>query len=68
MNSEPEPAIVILGEDGKAEERVSLASKCLPEYDPAACWNGDSSPFRYWKIRDYAHAYRSGITTPSIVS
>ncbi|KAF4381041.1 hypothetical protein F8388_011963 [Cannabis sativa] len=66
---ESEPAIVIFDEDGKPEERVSLTLECLPQYDPAKCWNGDTNQtFRYWKIRDYAHAYRSRITTPSTVA
>ncbi|XP_024018843.1 fatty acid amide hydrolase [Morus notabilis] len=66
---ELEPAVVILDEDGKPEDRVSLALKCLPQYDPASCCNGHSNlSFCYWKIRDYAHAYRSGIATPSTVA
>ncbi|KAF2312270.1 hypothetical protein GH714_029637 [Hevea brasiliensis] len=66
---EPEPGIVLVDEDGKPEDRVESALKCLPHYDPASCWNGDSAPsFRYWKIRDYAHAYRSKIVTPSMVA
>ncbi|KAF3435859.1 hypothetical protein FNV43_RR22951 [Rhamnella rubrinervis] len=66
---EPEPGVVILNEDGKPEDRVELALKCLPLYDPASCWNGDSIPsFRYWKIRDYAYVYRSKRTTPSVVA
>lgn len=68
-NPESETGVVILDEDGKPEERVELALKCLPEYDPAKSWSADaSSPFHYWKIRDYAYAYRSKLTTPSIVS
>ncbi|PHT41706.1 Fatty acid amide hydrolase [Capsicum baccatum] len=64
---EPEPAVVSLEEDAKPEERVNLALKCLPEYDPASNWSGDSTAsFRYWKIRDYAYAYRSKFTTPSM--
>ncbi|XP_021656175.2 fatty acid amide hydrolase isoform X3 [Hevea brasiliensis] len=66
---EPEPGMVLVDEDGKPEDRVESALKCLPHYDPASCWNGDSAPsFRYWKIRDYAHAYRSKIVTPSMVA
>ncbi|XP_048231639.1 fatty acid amide hydrolase isoform X2 [Ricinus communis] len=66
---EPEPGGVVLDEDGKPEDRVEVALKCLPHYDPASFWNGDSAPsFRYWKIRDYAHAYRSKIVTPSTVA
>ncbi|XP_011030232.1 PREDICTED: fatty acid amide hydrolase [Populus euphratica] len=42
---------------------------CLPPYNSASCWNEDlASPFRYWKIRDYAHAYRSQFVTPSMVA
>ncbi|XP_009772898.1 fatty acid amide hydrolase [Nicotiana tabacum] len=66
---EPELAVVGLVEDGKPEERVELALKCLPEYDPSSNWSGDSTAsFRYWKIRDYAYAYRSKFTTPSMVA
>ncbi|XP_060667401.1 fatty acid amide hydrolase isoform X4 [Ziziphus jujuba] len=66
---EPEPGVVMLDEEGKPEERVELALKSLPQYDPASCWNGDSSSsFRYWKIRDYAYAYRSGRATPTTVA
>lgn len=69
MTSESEREVVLLDEDGKPEERVELALKTLPDYDPAKSWNADSSShFRYWKIRDYAYAYRSKLTTPSIVS
>ena len=69
MILEPEPGVVGLEEDGKPEDRVELALKCLPHYDAAACWTGDSAPFfRYWKIRDYAYAYRSGLANPSMVS
>ncbi|XP_016539353.2 fatty acid amide hydrolase isoform X4 [Capsicum annuum] len=66
---EPEHAVVSLEEDVKPEDRVELALKCLPEYDPASNWCGDSTAsFRYWKIRDYAYAYRSKFTTPSMVA
>lgn len=58
-----------MDEDQRPEERVELALKSLPDYEPAKNLSTDpSSPFRYWKIRDYAYAYRSKITTPSIVS
>ncbi|KZV38043.1 Amidase [Dorcoceras hygrometricum] len=66
---EPETQVIPLEEDGKPEERVEVALKYLPEYDLAMSWSSDSSePFRYWKIRDYAYAYRSKLTTPSIVA
>ncbi|KAJ8768980.1 hypothetical protein K2173_023975 [Erythroxylum novogranatense] len=66
---EPEPGILILDEQGKPEERVESALKCLPDYDPSSSWSeGLASSFRYWKIRDYAHAYRSKRVTPSMVA
>lgn len=69
MNTEPEPGVIGLEEDGKPEDRVEFALKCLPQYDAGLSWTGDSTPsFRYWKIRDYAYAYRSGLANPSMVS
>ncbi|XAR52992.1 N-(long-chain-acyl)ethanolamine deacylase [Bertholletia excelsa] len=68
-SQEQELCTIGLEEDGKPEDRVELALKCLPNYDAASCWMGDSmQPFRYWKIRDYAHAYRSGLANPSMVA
>lgn len=65
---EPEHGVVVLKEFGKPEDRVESALKCLPHYDPASHGNMEpASSFRYWKIRDYAHAYRSGLVTPSMV-
>jgi Asp-tRNA(Asn)/Glu-tRNA(Gln) amidotransferase A subunit family amidase len=65
---EMEPGVVVVDEHGKPEHRVETTLKCLPHYDPSSAFNGDASPFRYWKIRDYAHAYRTKLTTPSIVA
>ncbi|KAL6218390.1 hypothetical protein ACLB2K_011604 [Fragaria x ananassa] len=66
---EPDTGVVVVDEDGKPEDRVEVAFKCLPNYDPATSFNGDASlSFRYWKIRDYAYAYRSKIATPSMVA
>ncbi|XVE49415.1 hypothetical protein DITRI_Ditri01bG0080900 [Diplodiscus trichospermus] len=66
---EAEPSVVIGDEEGKPEDRVESALKCLPHYDPASCWSADSLPtFRYWKIRDYAYAYRAKLVTPSMVA
>ncbi|KAM1242636.1 hypothetical protein ACFX2G_034971 [Malus domestica] len=66
---ELEAGVVVLDEDGKPEDRVEVALKCLPQYDPASCWNGNSiQSFRYWRIRDYAYAYRSKLATPSLVA
>ncbi|GAV65098.1 Amidase domain-containing protein [Cephalotus follicularis] len=66
---EPETGVVVIDEDGKPEDRVEMALKFIPRHDPGSDRNGDGAPsFRYWKIRDYAHAYRSGLTTPSTVA
>lgn len=67
INSEMEPGVVVLDEDGRPADRVESALRCLPRYDPAESWENSSSPFRYWKIRDYAHAYWSRKVTPSMV-
>ncbi|KAK8659719.1 hypothetical protein V6N13_029913 [Hibiscus sabdariffa] len=66
---EAEPSVVIVDEEGDPTDRVKSALKCLPHYDPASCWSGDSLPsFRYWKIRDYAYAYGSKLVAPSMVA
>ncbi|KDP35945.1 hypothetical protein JCGZ_09917 [Jatropha curcas] len=66
---EPETGVIVVDDDGRPEDRIETALKCLPHYDPASYWNGDSAPsFRYWKIRDYAHAYRHKLVTPSMVA
>ncbi|XP_038708901.1 fatty acid amide hydrolase-like isoform X1 [Tripterygium wilfordii] len=66
---EPEQGVIVVDEDGKPEDRVESALKCLPHYDPVSCSLGDlASTFQYWKIRDYAYAYRSRIVTPSTVA
>ncbi|XP_015158274.1 fatty acid amide hydrolase-like isoform X3 [Solanum tuberosum] len=66
---ESEPSVFGLEEDGKPEERVELALQCLPDYNPGCIWITDpAAPFRYWKIRDYAYAYRSKLTAPSQVA
>ncbi|XP_050210415.1 fatty acid amide hydrolase isoform X2 [Mercurialis annua] len=66
---EPEPGVVAVDEDGKPEDRVEIALSCLPHHDFASSWKEGSAPsFRYWKIRDYAHAYRSQLVTPSMVA
>ncbi|XP_022158930.1 fatty acid amide hydrolase isoform X2 [Momordica charantia] len=66
---EEEPVISTLDEDGKPEDRVDIAVRCLMHYDPTSHVKRDPpSPFRYWKIRDYAYAYRSRLVTPSMVA
>ncbi|XP_042519353.1 fatty acid amide hydrolase-like isoform X1 [Macadamia integrifolia] len=65
---EKEPGVIVMQEDSSAGDRVEVALKCLPPYDPAHQWSGDSFPFLYWKIRDYAHAYRSRHVTPLMVA
>lgn len=65
----PELGVVLVEENGEPEDRVKVALKCLPPYNPASRWSGESNEvFRYWKIRDYAHAYRSELATPSMVA
>lgn len=65
---EPEIDVTVVDEDAKPEDRVETALKCLQLYDPASRWNSDLiASFRYWKIRDYAHAYRSKLASPSMV-
>lgn len=67
--SDPEPGVVLVGEDRHPVERVHQTLQYLPPYDPSVRWATEEKlPFLYWKIRDFAHAYRSGITTPSVVS
>ncbi|XP_071685927.1 fatty acid amide hydrolase-like [Rutidosis leptorrhynchoides] len=68
LPQEPESGVVFLKEDEKSEDRVEIATRCLPQYDSANNLGSDSTPFRYWKIRDYAYSYRSKITTPSMVA
>ncbi|XP_066346397.1 fatty acid amide hydrolase [Miscanthus floridulus] len=66
---DPEPEVVLVDEDRDPVERVHEALQCLPQYDPSIRWTiEENPPFLYWKIRDFAHAYRSGITTPSAVA
>uniref|UniRef100_M4ESY7 Amidase domain-containing protein n=1 Tax=Brassica campestris TaxID=3711 RepID=M4ESY7_BRACM len=61
--------VVLVGEDESPLNRLETALKCLPQYDPSLSFQADSSSsFRYWKIRDYAYAYRSKLTTPSVVA
>ena len=60
--------MVFVEEAGCPEDRVAVALKCLLAYDSAGCWNDDlAASFRYWKIRDFAYAYRAKLTTPSMV-
>lgn len=65
---DPEPVTVVIDEDKEPADRVGSALECLTAYDPSQHWSHDSSPFLYWTIRDYAHAYRSKLTTPSAVA
>ncbi|XP_072986681.1 fatty acid amide hydrolase [Typha latifolia] len=64
---EEEPGVIEVNEERDPVDRLEMAVECLPPYDPSLHWNQDSPPFLYWTIRDYAHAYRSKITTPSII-
>ncbi|CAM8941559.1 unnamed protein product [Rhodiola kirilowii] len=64
-----EPGVIVVDEDDKPEDRVSIALNCLPPYAAPSSWTHDvDAPFRYWKIRDYAYAYRSKFASPTIVA
>jgi hypothetical protein len=65
--AEPENEVVIVDEKMDPIDQLHTTEQCLPNYDPSICWSKESPPFLYWKIRDYAYAYRSNATTPSIV-
>ncbi|KMZ59442.1 hypothetical protein ZOSMA_68G00290 [Zostera marina] len=65
---EQEPGVIIIGESDHISDRTESALSCLPPYDSSKHSVDSKNPFMYWTIRDYAHAYRSGITTPSIVA
>lgn len=65
---EPEPGVVVLDEDRNPAIRLESALECLSPYNPHQHWNHDSPPFLYWSIRDYAHAYRSSLATPSTLA
>ncbi|XP_010520624.1 PREDICTED: fatty acid amide hydrolase isoform X2 [Tarenaya hassleriana] len=68
-SQDPELGVFTLGEDASPIDRVETALKCLPRSDPSSGVTADpSSSFRYWKIRDFAYAYRSKLTTPSKVA
>ncbi|KAJ1405802.1 putative fatty acid amide hydrolase isoform X1 [Sesbania bispinosa] len=62
-----EPGVVVLDEDGRSEDRLESALKCLPHYDPAQFLENSASPFLYWKILEYAYGYRSRKVTTSMV-
>lgn len=58
-----------MGEDDNPEERVSIALNCLPPYAAPSSWTRDAdAPFCYWRIRDFAYAYRSKLASPTVVS
>ena len=65
----PESAVLNVEEHEDPLDRVQVATSCLPPYDPLRHLSEDADfPFLYWTIRDYAHAYRSNLTSPTIVS
>ncbi|KAI5078290.1 hypothetical protein GOP47_0005961 [Adiantum capillus-veneris] len=58
-----ESAVEVCEETTSPQERVEVALKCLP-----SSFSSSDVPFQYWRIRDYARAYRTGSTTPSDVA
>ncbi|XP_078436975.1 fatty acid amide hydrolase-like [Wolffia australiana] len=66
---EPEQNVISTEEDEDVLARVQLATTCLPPHHPRQDLSAESgSPFLYWTIRDYALAYQSNLTTPTIVA
>ncbi|CAN6458976.1 unnamed protein product [Victoria cruziana] len=66
---DPETGVSFLDEEVGPVARVQLVLECLMPYDPThQSTNGTKSMPLYWTIRDYAHAYRSGSATPSVVA
>ncbi|KAJ0970503.1 hypothetical protein J5N97_023380 [Dioscorea zingiberensis] len=66
---EQESGTILLDEGTDPAVRLEPALECLAPYDASMHWNSEShSSFMYWTIRDFAHAYRSKITTPSDVA
>ena len=58
-----EAAVKVIDEGSSPISRVELALECLPSHQKSV-----DLPFRYWRIRDYAHAYRHESITPLDVS
>ncbi|XP_078430639.1 fatty acid amide hydrolase-like [Wolffia australiana] len=66
---EPEHDVISTEEDEDPLARVRLATACLPPHKPRRELSAQpGSPFLYWTIRDYAHAYQSNLTTPTIIA
>ncbi|KAI0518877.1 hypothetical protein KFK09_006314 [Dendrobium nobile] len=64
----PETGVAVLDEYEEPVLRVEKALSCLCSYDPSQRCHEDSPPFLYWTIRDFAHAYRNKLATPSTVA
>lgn len=58
-----ESAVKVIEQTSSPLQRLEVAMKCLP----FGFRKKSDVPFQYWRIRDYAHAYRTGSTTPSDV-
>eukprot|EP00897_Mesotaenium_endlicherianum_P009557 jgi/Mesen1/862/ME000114S10943 len=61
----PEKAIQELDSNAKPTDRVERVIENLPAHVPSTSGAVSSGAFRYWRVRDYAHAYKSGDLTPS---
>ncbi|KAK8968294.1 Fatty acid amide hydrolase [Platanthera guangdongensis] len=64
----PEIGVAVFDENDEPITRVEKSFGCLRSYDPNQRWHENSPPFLYWSIRDFAHAYRSMLATPSAVA
>lgn len=65
---EPEPGVVLIDEVRDPASRLESTVDALTPYDSNHPSSNNSPPFLYWTIRDYAHAYRSGVITPSVAA
>eukprot|EP00249_Psilotum_nudum_P004351 c17869_g1_i2 orf=353-1378(+) len=61
--------VIQVEEEIEPSSRVAIALECLSVPSTSECkLDQHDPPFLYWKIRDYAKAYRDGWATPSQVA
>ncbi|KAF3772946.1 Fatty acid amide hydrolase [Nymphaea thermarum] len=68
-SQDPETGVSVLDQEAVPSARVQSVLEYLVPYGTTSqSTNGAQNMPLYWTIRDYAHAYRSGSVTPSIVA
>ncbi|XP_031482795.1 fatty acid amide hydrolase isoform X2 [Nymphaea colorata] len=68
-SQDPETGVGVLDQEAVPSARVQSVLEYLVPYGTTCqSTNGAQNMPLYWTIRDYAHAYRSGSVTPSIVA